>query len=85
MILAEGVVNSDVVAATVCPFLDFNINSELNRFGLHNGGDQDAGLLNEKWESIALVPVDGEDGANDEYLLFSASDNDFITQNGKFP
>jgi hypothetical protein len=75
-----GVLNSDITAATVCPFLDFNLNSQLGRFGLHNGGDQDAALLNEKWESIALLPVSE---GSDEYYLFSASDDDFITQDGK--
>ncbi|KAJ9144916.1 Outer membrane autotransporter protein [Pleurostoma richardsiae] len=74
-----GVLNSDITAATVCPFLDFNLNSQLGRFGLHNGGDQDAALLNEKWESIALLPVSE---GSDEYYLFSASDDDFITQDG---
>jgi hypothetical protein len=45
---------------------------------VHNGGAQDAGRLNEKWESLALVKAD----ENDTYHLFSVSDNDFITQNG---
>ncbi|KAG9779971.1 outer membrane autotransporter, partial [Aureobasidium melanogenum] len=86
----KGVLNPDVTPATYCSWLDFNVNSQLNRFGLHNGGAQDAGLLNEKWESIALVPVNpdarecksGFFKADGEYFLFSLSDNDFITQNG---
>lgn len=84
--LANGVLNDDIVPATVCPFLDFNINSQLNRFGMHNGGSQDGALLNEKWEGIALVPVDRKDRTGksdgDEYFLFASSDNDFVTQNG---
>ena len=64
--------------ATLCSFVDFNINSQLNRFGAHNGGAQDAGLLNEKWESLALMPAEKPD----EYYLFAVSDNDFITQDG---
>lgn len=40
-----GVLDADVVPAALCPFLDFNVNAQLNRFGVHNGGDQDAGLL----------------------------------------
>ncbi|KIW49794.1 hypothetical protein PV05_11440 [Exophiala xenobiotica] len=87
---SSGVLNPAIVPATYCPWLDFNVNSQLNRFGLHNGGEQDAGLLNEKWESIALVPVnpsapkckDGYTKSDGEYFLFSLSDNDFITQNG---
>lgn len=68
----------------MCPFIDFNNNDQLSRFGLHNGGAQDSSLLNEKWEGLALVPVDGGAGAdsNDEYFLFASSDNDFISQNG---
>jgi hypothetical protein len=76
-----GVLNSDITPATYCSFLDYNINSELNKFGLHNGGAQDAGLLNEKWESFALMEAD-EGGHDKSYYLFSFSDNDFITQNG---
>lgn len=81
----QGVLDVGVTPTTVCSFLDFNVNSQLGRFGLHNGGPQDQYLLNEKWESLALVPVDGlqgESDSNEEYFLFSLSDNDFITQNG---
>lgn len=78
----DGVLDKAITPATYCSFLDFNVNSQLQRFGLHNGGDQDQYLLNEKWESLALVPVDGENGADGEYFLFSMSDNDFITQDG---
>lgn len=60
------------------------MNSELGKFGLHNGGGQDAGLLNEKWESLAVVPVDGKKGSDGEFFVFSVSDNDFITQDGEF-
>jgi hypothetical protein len=76
----KGKLNVNIQPASYCSFLDFNVNSQLNRFGVHNGGAQDAGLLNEKWESIATVPVN--DGSNGEYFVFSLSDNDFITQNG---
>jgi len=81
-----GVLKAGIAPATVCSFVDVNINSQLNRFGVHNGGAQDAGLLNEKWEGLALLPVSGRDDKpdpNDEYYLFVASDNDFITQNGR--
>ncbi|KAH8899550.1 3-phytase [Thozetella sp. PMI_491] len=88
---SNGVLDSKITPATYCSFLDFNVNSQLNRFGVHNGGNQDQFLLNEKWESIAIVPVEPGSGNNGgEYFLFSLSDNDFITQNGfmkfgKFP
>ena len=78
----DGVLRADIIPATYCSFLDFNVNSQLGRFGLRNGGAQEPGLLNEKWESIAIAPVDGKDGDDDEWFLISLSDNDFITQDG---
>lgn len=82
-----GVLKSTITPATYCSFLDFNVNGELNKFtsngfAVHNGGSTNSGLLNEKWESLSMVPVDGANGADGEYYLFSLSDNDFITQNG---
>jgi len=82
---ATGVLNPGITAAQYCPFLDFNVNAQLNRFGVHNGGAQDERLLNEKWEGVGFVPVDpGHGSAEDgnEYFVFSMSDNDFVTQNG---
>ena len=88
----KAVLAPGVEPARLCPWLDFNADAQLARFGLHNGGPQDAALLNEKWESIALVPVDPEGGREksckrgakgaEEFFLFSLSDNDFITQHG---
>lgn len=49
---------------------------------MYETADLGEGLLNEKWESLALVPVDGRDGKDGEFFLISLSDNDFITQNG---
>lgn len=80
---ATGVLDPGIQAAEYCTFLDYNVNSQLGRFGLHNGGAQDQFLLNEKWESLAMVPVDGLFGADGEWFLFSLSDNDFITQDGE--
>lgn len=79
----EGVLRSEIVAAEYCPFVDMNLSGELAKFGLINGGtDNDAeGLLNEKWEGLATVPVYGEENA---HFLFASSDNDFITQNGYY-
>jgi len=78
-----GVLAPNITAATYCQWLDYNVNSQLNRFNLHNGGAQDNGLLNEKWESLALVPVTpSNDGSDGQFYLLSMSDNDFITQNG---
>ena len=80
---AAGVLQAGIKPATYCSWVDFNINSELNKFGVTNGGSTSpSGLpvdLNEKWEGLALVPVHE---SNDEYFLIAVSDNDFITQNG---
>lgn len=40
-----GSLKSGVTAAKYCSFLDFNVNAQLNRFNVHNGGKSDAGLL----------------------------------------
>ncbi|KAI0139150.1 esterase-like activity of phytase-domain-containing protein [Hypoxylon sp. NC0597] len=77
----SGELKKNITPATYCSFLDFNVNTQLNRFGVHNGGDQDQYLLNEKWESLGMVPIDPS-SPNGEFYMFSLSDNDFITQNG---
>ncbi|KAF3062240.1 hypothetical protein GL218_03000 [Daldinia childiae] len=77
----SGELKKKITVAKYCSFLDFNVNAQLNRFGIHNGGDQDQYLLNEKWESIGKVPVDPS-VSNGEFFVFSLSDNDFITQKG---
>ncbi|KAK4448727.1 esterase-like activity of phytase-domain-containing protein [Podospora aff. communis PSN243] len=81
-----------ITSAKVCPFIDFNINAELGRFKtangdmIHNGAPVDLGLLNEKWEALALLPVNNDQGRDcdekDEYYLIALSDNDFITNDG---
>ena len=82
----DGILKPEITPVAYGSFLDFNANAQLGRFGLHHGGAQDQMLLNEKWESIALVPVDGghdeSDSNNEEYFLFSLSDNDFVTRQG---
>lgn len=85
----DGVLKSEIKPAEYCPWLSYNVNSQLNRFGLHNGGAQDQNLLNEKWESFALIEADNDDDKNSkdkddgkDYYLISFSDNDFVTQNG---
>lgn len=95
---AGGIVTpSDVLVpgitpAQLCPFVDYNINSELGKFKaangdvVHNGAPVNLGLLNEKWESLALLPVNNNQDKGrdekDEYYLITLSDNDFITDDG---
>ncbi|KAI0469185.1 esterase-like activity of phytase-domain-containing protein [Xylaria cf. heliscus] len=76
-----GSLKGNITTAKYCSFLDFNVNAQLGRFKLHNGGTTDPGLLNEKWESIGMVPVNPK-SPNGEFFVFSLSDNDFITQDG---
>lgn len=78
----SGVLKSGITPATYCPFVNMNDNTQLAKFGLHNGGAQNAALLNEKWEGLAMMPVDGLDGDDDWWYVIAVSDNDFITQNG---
>lgn len=89
----DGQLKSNIIPAAYCPWLSYNNNDELGKFGLHNGGNQDSTLLNEKWESFAMLPVDKQDeigrssrqqeDEGKQYYLVSFSDNDFITQDGK--
>jgi hypothetical protein len=76
-----GVLDPSITPVAYQPFLNINDNTELNRFGLHNGAPADSNDLYEKWESIALESV-GDPAAPNDYFLFTGSDNDFITQNG---
>lgn len=41
----SGELKHGIAPATYCSFLDFNVNAQLNRFGLHNGGAPDRSLL----------------------------------------
>ncbi len=76
-----GELDAAVTPAKYARFIDINDNTQLNRFGLHNGGVNDSNALYEKWEGMALLPV-LDDAAPNDFFLVVASDNDFITQNG---
>lgn len=52
-----------ITAATYCSFLDFNVNAQLNRFNVHNGGNTDPGLLVSL--PLRLVPELGERAKSD--------------------
>ncbi|KAI7594195.1 3-phytase [Hortaea werneckii] len=83
----NGYLLPNIVAEDYCPFIDFNNDTDLARFNLHNGGGSPyATELNEKWESIAIIPVPyGARGHGEkEFYIVSISDNDFITQNGYY-
>lgn len=49
---------------------------QLARFGLNNSANQDANTLSEKWEGLALLPMN-DAAAPDDFLLLAMNDNDF--------
>jgi len=77
----KGVVEPSVVPAKLTPFIDINDNAQLGRFGLHNGAPNDHNNLSEKWEAMSLASV-LDPKLPDDYFLFVANDNDFLTQDG---
>ncbi|MFK0165492.1 esterase-like activity of phytase family protein [Rhizobium sp. NPDC090279] len=77
----KGVLDPSVKPATVSQFIDINDNADLARFGLHNGAPNDRNNLSEKWEAMSLASVQ-DPKLPDDYFLFVANDNDFITQDG---
>ena len=76
-----GVLNASITPVAYQKFLDINDNSQLNRFGLHNGLPNDNNNLVEKWEGLAVLSAFDKQNP-DDYFLVVASDNDFITQDG---
>ena len=54
----EGVLDVTIQPAAYYPFIDFNNNDQLQKFGLVNGGEVNGpGLLNEKWEGVVILPT----------------------------
>jgi hypothetical protein len=76
-----GNLNPAITPVAYTSFVDINDAAQLAKFGLHNGAPNDDNNLNEKWESIAILPV-GDKAAPDDYFMVVAADNDFITQDG---
>ncbi|OLP60102.1 hypothetical protein BJF93_09445 [Xaviernesmea oryzae] len=77
----KGVLDASVTPARWADFIDINDNTQLNRFGLHNGPPKDKNDLSEKWESMGIASV-LDPSAPDDYFLFVGNDNDFLTQDG---
>ncbi|KAF7305649.1 Phytase-like domain-containing protein [Mycena chlorophos] len=76
----KGKLAKTVTPATYVGFVDYADPAGLARFGMHVGDPDDQMLINAKWESLALAPVGSS--APDDYFLFTASDNDFLTEDG---
>jgi hypothetical protein len=77
----KGVVDSSVKPAKLSNFIDLNDAAQLARFGLHNGAPNDRNNLSEKWEAMSIASA-LDPAAPDDYFLFVANDNDFLTQDG---
>lgn len=77
----KGKLDSAVVPANYVGFVSLINATQLARFGLHNGDPADQTLIDAKWESLALAPV-GDPQYPDDYFLFTAADNDFISTHG---
>ncbi|KAF9464214.1 esterase-like activity of phytase-domain-containing protein [Collybia nuda] len=80
-IATDGKLVSTITPATYVSFVNFVETMGLARFGLHNGSPNDETLIDAKWESLTLAPV-GDPAFPDDFFLFTASDNDFISTNG---
>jgi len=77
----KGKLTSSVTAAVYTGFVNMIDSTQLARFGLHNGSPDDNTLIDAKWESLALAPVDDPINPND-FFLFTAADNDFLSTQG---
>lgn len=76
-----GKLAADVAPAKLTPVIDINDNTQLAKFGLHNGAPNERTNLSEKWEGLSLVPA--LDAANPrDFFLMVVNDNDFLTTNG---
>ncbi|KAG6909435.1 hypothetical protein DXG01_000589 [Tephrocybe rancida] len=80
-IASGGKINTKIVPAKYLTFVDFVETNGLARFGLHNDSPEDQTLIDAKWESLTLAPV-GDAAFPDDYFLFTAADNDFLTEDG---
>ncbi|KAF9483227.1 hypothetical protein BDN70DRAFT_874104 [Pholiota conissans] len=76
-----GVLDSSITPAEYVSFVNIVDDAQLARFGLHNGKPNDPTLINGKWESLALAPVN-DPAFPDDYFLFAGSDNDFLSTQG---
>jgi hypothetical protein len=75
---ATTTVNEAVVPATVANFIDLIDPAELAKFNLNVNSHalSDANTLSEKWEGLAIVPLN-DPSFPDDYLVLTANDNDF--------
>ncbi|KAI9063592.1 hypothetical protein FKP32DRAFT_1571777 [Trametes sanguinea] len=80
-IAVNGVLDQSITPGTYLSFVDFIDDTQLARFGVHNGKPVDQTLIDAKWESLALAPC-LDPNFPDDFFLFTAADNDFISTQG---
>ncbi|KAF8956171.1 esterase-like activity of phytase-domain-containing protein [Flammula alnicola] len=71
-IAVAGVLDSSITPAEYVSFVNYIDPVQLARFGLHNGKPADPTLIDGKWESLALAPVNDPAFPHD-YFLFTAT------------
>lgn len=76
-----GVLTPDIVPAASAELVNLNDATQLAKFGLHNGLDDNQNNLSDKWEAMALAPALDPTAPND-WFLFIGNDNDFNTTDG---
>ena len=74
--LSAGTLPAGVAAMQRFDLIDMLDPIQLARFGLNNSTNQDANTISEKWESLALMPLNDPTATND-FLLLVMNDNDF--------
>ncbi|KAL1943968.1 hypothetical protein VTO73DRAFT_3786 [Trametes versicolor] len=80
-IAKKGKLDKSITPGTYVDFVDFIDDTQLARFGVHNGKPADQTLIDAKWESLALAPC-LDPTFPDDFFLFTAADNDFISTQG---
>ncbi len=70
-IAKKGALDKDITPGTYKSFVSFIDDTQLARFGLHNGKPADQTLIDAKWESLALAPCFDSDFP-DDFFLFTA-------------
>lgn len=84
-ILSAGALNPSITPLSSAEALNLLNTAELSRFGFNlNNAAPDRLTLSEKIEGMSLVSALDPNAPND-YFLFVANDNDFITANGQMP
>ncbi|MBI5387860.1 MAG: esterase-like activity of phytase family protein [Verrucomicrobia bacterium] len=74
--LPRATLPSNIVAAARVDLVDLADAQQLAKFGLNTRTNWDNNTLTEKWEGLAVIPLNDPNAPND-YLLLVGNDNDF--------